>query len=242
MAAGKILNRGVAEMNGVTGSTINIYLLVHNRLVCDVLLRVFRKRSGLTVVGTGYDRTEAFEKLAASPCDVLLLDSLETLRAVQQMIEADKGLRNMKVMLFGMDEDPESFLKAVRMGACGYLLNEVSAMEMISAVRRIAIGEAVCPPKLCKFLFKYVSSGILPGSAKAEQRIHEVSGLTCRQRQLMALVAKGMTNKEIAERLHLSEFTVKNHIRRVMTRLRACSRHQAVDAIRTCGLSLSAQV
>src|ERR1700757_4267769 len=61
--AGKILNRGVAEMNGVSGSTINIYLLVHNRLVCDVLLRVFRKRSGLTVVGTGYDRTEAFEKL-----------------------------------------------------------------------------------------------------------------------------------------------------------------------------------
>lgn len=227
-------------MNGVSESPINIYLLVHNRLVCDVLLRVFRKRSGLTVVGTGYDSTEACEKLATSPCPVLLLDSLETLRAVQQMVEVDEGPKNMKVMLFGMDEDPESFLRAVRWGACGYLLNEVSATEMISAVRRIAIGEAVCPPKLCKLLFEYVSRGTLPGSANVEQRVHEVSGLTCRQRQLMALVAKGMTNKEIAESLHLSEFTVKNHIRRVMTRLRAGSRHQAVDAIRTGGLFLSA--
>ena len=227
-------------MNCPSEIPINIYLVVSNRLVCDVLLRVFRKRSGLTVVGASYDSTEAFEKLAASPCDVLLLDSLETLRAVQQMAEADEGLRNMKVMLFGMEEEPERFLKAVRLGASGYLLNDVSATELIAAVRRIAHGEAICPPKLSKSLFDYVAKGILPNLPKEQQPLHPASGLTCRQRQLMALVAKGMTNKEIAARLQLSEFTVKNHIRRVMSRLRAGSRHQAVDAIRTGGLFLSA--
>lgn len=227
-------------MNGVSETPTNIYLLVQNRLVCDVILRVFRKRTGLTVVGTSYDSTQAFEKLATNPCDVLLLDSLETLRAVQQMVAADDSLRNMKVMLFGMEEEPECFLKAVQLGACGYLLNDVSATEMIAAVRRIAHGEAICPPKLCKQLFEYVSRAMPLNSSNVEQRLHAAAGLTCRQRQLMSLVAKGMTNKEIAARLQLSEFTVKNHIRRVMARLRAGSRHQAVDAIRTGGLLLSA--
>ena len=226
-------------MSFAAENPINIYLLVRNHLVCDVLLRVFPKRNGITVVDTSYDSTEAFEKLATSPCDVLVLDSLDNLQAVQQKVAADDGLRNMKVMLFGMDEEPECFLKAVRLGASGYLLNDVSATEMIAAVRRIARGEAICPPKLCKLLFEYVAKGI-PNSPKAEQHVHAASGLTCRQRQLMALVAKGMTNKEIAALLQVSEFTVKNHIRRVMTRLRAATRHQAVDAIRTSGVFLSA--
>jgi DNA-binding NarL/FixJ family response regulator len=73
-----------------------------------------------------------------------------------------------------------------------------------------------------------------------EPRGRPANDLTCRQRQLMALVAKGMTNKEIASSLQLSEFTVKNHIRRVMSHLQADSRHAAVDVIRTGGLFLGA--
>jgi DNA-binding NarL/FixJ family response regulator len=114
-------------------------------------------------------------------------------------------------------------------------------MELIAAVQGVARGEAICPPKLCKSLFEYVSSKSLVHSGRVEQRGRPADDLTCRQRQLMTLVAKGMTNKEIAASLRLSEFTVRNHIHRIMGHLQADSRHAAVDAIRTAGLFLSAE-
>ena len=90
-------------------------------------------------------------------------------------------------------------------------------------------------------LFDYLSKRFFLTSEKAETRVRPANDLTCRQRQLMALVAKGMTNKEIASSLLLSEFTIKNHLRRIMAHLQADSRHTAVDLIRTGGLSLSAR-
>jgi len=236
----RILDGGIGKMNCAAESSISIYLLVQNRLMLDVFMRLFRKRTGFTVVGESHYITEALDELAGRPCDVMLLHSLEALRSVGQWVETEGGLRKIKVVLFGMDEDPEYFLQAVRLGVCGYLLNDASLVEMIAAVRAVAQGEAICPPKLCKTLFECVSRGSLPQSEKVKQRCHAASGLTCRQRQLMQLVAKGMTNKEIAASLRLSEFTVKNHIYRVMTHLQADSRHQAVDVIRTGGLFLSA--
>ncbi len=128
--------------------------------------------------------------------------------------------------------------QAVSLGACGYLLNEASSTEVIAAVRSVAQGEAICPPVLCKCLFDHLAKKLFVTSV-AETGRSATHDLTYRQRQLMALAAKGMTNKEIAASLRLSEFTVKNHIRRIMAHLQADSRHAAVDAIRTGGLSLS---
>jgi DNA-binding NarL/FixJ family response regulator len=235
-----ILNGGIGKMNCAAESSISIYLLVQNRLVLDVFMRLFRKRTGFTVVGDSNDVAEALAELAGRPCDVLLLHSLEALRSVGQWVETAGELRKIKVVLFGMEEDPEYFLQAVRLGVCGYLLNDASLVEMIAAVRAVAQGEAICPAKLCKTLFDYVSRVSRPQSEKVKPRRHAASGLTCRQRQLMQLVAKGMTNKEIAASLQLSEFTIKNHIHRIMAHLQADSRHQAVDLIRTGGLMLSA--
>jgi DNA-binding NarL/FixJ family response regulator len=225
--------------NGPSESPIRIYLLAQNRLVREVLVRMFRKRIDLTVVGVNHESAEAIEELTVIPCDVLMLDSLGTLRAIAQTVKMAESLRQVKIILFGADEDPECFLQAVRLGVCGYLPKDASSAQMIGAVRNVMQGEAICTPKLCKLLFEVVSKGLLPNSETVGQGSHMVNGLTCRQRQLMGLVAKGMTNKEIASSLQLSQFTVKNHIRRVMTHLRAGSRHQAVDVIRTSGLSLS---
>lgn len=221
-------------------ASINIYLLVQNRLVREVMVRMFRKRPGLTVVGAGRESHEVFQKLTGVPCAVLLLDSLEMLRKVAQSADAAECPKKIKTLIFAMQEDPQCFLEAVRLGACGYLLNGASAAEIIAAVRAIAQGEAICSPRLCNSLFEFVSKEDLRHSAKQEQPVHAASELTCRQRQLMALVAKGMTNKEIAARLQLSPLTVKNHIHRVMAHLQTDSRHEAVDVIRTGGSFASA--
>lgn len=223
--------------NSMTESPIRIYLFAQNRLVREVIVRMFRKRADFTVVGANHDVTEAIKELTGILSDVLLIDSLDAFRTIGTRVNVADNLGSAKIVLFGMEEDPESFLEAVRLGISGYLPNDASSAQMIAAVKNVMQGEAICPPKLCKSLFEHVAKGFLPNSGKVVQDCHTVSDLTYRQRQLMALVAKGMTNKEIALTLHLSQFTVKNHIRRVMAHLRADTRHHAVDVIRTEGLS-----
>src|ERR1041385_9135400 len=118
---------------------------------------------------------------------------------------------------------------AVRAGATGYLLKDASAGDVIAAVRGIARGEAVCPPRLCASLIKSLS-----GKARQElaPRIEQRPNLTLRQMQLVTLVAQGLTNKEIASQLNLSEFTVKNHLYRIMKQVDAGTRYEAVETVR----------
>jgi DNA-binding NarL/FixJ family response regulator len=123
-------------------------------------------------------------------------------------------------------------LQAVRLGVHGYVLKSASASELVDAVRGVAQGEAVCPTKLCKVLFQALASEANQQAAIAEQRAGMRFELTQRQRQLMSLVAMGLSNKEIAANLNLSEFTVKNHIYRVMKQVDAQNRHEACHLIR----------
>jgi DNA-binding NarL/FixJ family response regulator len=130
-----------------------------------------------------------------------------------------------------MDDDADIFLQAVRLGVSGYLLKNASASELVDALRNVAQGEAVCPPKFCKVLFQAVANEANQQAAIADQRADARFELTQRQRQLMSLVAMGMSNKEIATNLNLSEFTVKNHIYRVMKQVDAQTRHEACHRI-----------
>lgn len=217
---------------------ISLYVLVENRLVRETLVRLARKQVSMEVIGAGGDGHVAVGQLAARPCDVLLLDSLQILRIFLTYSGTSNRDASTKILLLGMEEDPEHFLQAVGLGVSGYLLKDVSTSEVTEAIRAIAQGEAVCPPKLCKTLFDFVATGMASQSGSSEQSGYRQSSLTHRQRQLMTLVARGMTNKEIASNLNLSEFTVKNHIHRVMAHLHADSRHRAVEAIRADGFFL----
>jgi DNA-binding NarL/FixJ family response regulator len=217
---------------------ISAYVLVENRLVREALVRLLRKRAFMTVTGASGDGQVALEQLTAAPCDVLLIDSLEILRTFQTYSGTSNRDGTIRVLLLGMEQDPEHFLHAVGLGVCGYLLKDVSTSELIEAVRATARGEAVCPPELCKTLFDLVATGMVSRSESSEQTGYRQSSLTFRQRQLMTLVAEGLTNKEIASSLNLSEFTVKNHIHRVMAHLHADSRHKAVEAIRAGAYTL----
>ena len=203
-------------------------------------MRLFQKKAGIAVVGESRYSESTREHLATTPCDVLLLDSLTEVYARNVIEEVKECTSPARIVLFGMDEDVNCFLKAVRLGVCGYLLKNASSSEIIAAVRGVAEGEAVCPPHLCMALFQYVAQDFRQRSGMDDHQAAARLGLTYRQRELMALVAKGLTNKEIAAKLNLSEFTVKNHIHRVMRTVEADSRHQAVDVIRAGGFLPSA--
>jgi two-component system nitrate/nitrite response regulator NarL len=216
-----------------SSSLTNLYVVAENRLLRETLVRLFRKRGDLCVVGENSYSGTVPEHIAAAQVDLLLLDCLNPSHKSDDLIcDLRESVPHIKVVLFGMDEDADIFLQAVRLGVNGYVLKNASAAELTDAVRAVAQGEAVCPPKFCKVLFQAIASESSQKAAIAEQRAGMRFELTQRQRQLMSLVAMGLSNKEIAANLNLSEFTVKNHIYRVMKQVDAQNRHEAVHLIR----------
>jgi two-component system, NarL family, response regulator DegU len=214
-------------------SSTNVYVVAENRLLRETLVRLFRKRSDLSVVGQNSYSNSVPEDIAASQSDLLLLDCLNPNHKSDDLIcDIRESVPQIRIVLFGMDEDNDIFLQAVRLGINGYVLKNASSTELLDAVRAVAQGESVCPSRFCKVLFQAISSEASQRAAIAEQRAGMRFELTLRQRQLMSLVAMGLSNKEIAANLNLSEFTVKNHIYRVMKQVDAQNRHEAVSLIR----------
>jgi DNA-binding NarL/FixJ family response regulator len=206
----------------------NVYLVAENRLLRETLIRLFRKRTDICIVGNTCCSAAALEHIASVQTGVLLLDCFNTNhRSDDWLTELQESIPGIKIILFGMDEDPDVFVRAVRRGIAGYVLKNASAAELLDALRTVAQGDAACPIRLCKVLFDVVKRDNMDPQDSAGQY-----ALTQRQRQLMSLVAMGLSNKEIAANLNLSEFTVKNHIYRVMRQVDAQSRHEAVALIR----------
>ena len=214
--------------NRSQSAPINVYLVAENRLLRETLIRLFRKRADICVVGNTCCSAAALEHMASVQTGVLLLDCFNTNhRSDDWLTELQESIPGIKIILFGMDEDPDVFVRAVRRGIAGYVLKNASAAELLDALRTVAQGDAACPNQFCKVLFEVVKRENMDPQDSAAQYV-----LTQRQRQLMSLVAMGLSNKEIAANLNLSEFTVKNHIYRVMRQVDAQSRHEAVALIR----------
>jgi two-component system nitrate/nitrite response regulator NarL len=227
----------MTQIGEKSNSSTNLYIVAENRLLRESLARLFRKRGGLNMVGEGSYSDSTLEHVSAVGADLLLLDCLGPNQKSDLICDLRESVSHIRIVLFGMDDDAEIFLQAVRLGVNGYVLKNASASELIDAIRGVAQGEAVCPPKYCKVLFQALSSEANQRAAIAEERAGIRFELTQRQRQLMSLVAMGMSNKEIAANLNLSEFTVKNHIYRVMKQVDAQNRHEACHLIRVGGLN-----
>jgi DNA-binding NarL/FixJ family response regulator len=220
----------------VSISSIRVYLLIEGRLLREALDRMFRKRSDFMVVGQSSSADAPPRQLLETQCDVLVADSCQDVWLRSSATPQNFGSTSCKVVLIGMEPATKNFLAAVRSGVTGYLLPDASASDVVAAVRAVFRGEAVCPPHLCSALFRFVAETSPPA---ASQNLSSKPDLTLRQQQLVTLVAKGLTNKEIATALNLSEFTVRNHIHRILKQVDAGSRSQAVETIRAHGYSIS---
>ena len=203
---------------------IRVFVLLQHRLLRDELMRVLRRRN-LDVVGYGSKKEITPEEITRSNPDVLLMDFFD--RQWLSPIKADTQSvgRAIKIVVSGMREGHEQFLEAIRCGVTGYLLNDASLHDTLVAIRTAACGQASCAPQMCSTLFQVVAQIQQDGSRK------KLRHLTLRQQRLMRLVANGLTNKEIAQELRLSEFTVRNHMSRILKRLGARTRDEAAEAV-----------
>ncbi len=210
---------------------ISVFLLAENRLLREALAKILNKKTDITVVGSAPLSSGVVLKITASSPQVLLFDPPHNTRGECSIIPPlRKALPTLKVVMIGMDPDKELFLRAVRDGIAGYVLKDATAPEVADAVRSVAENQAVCPAGLCQALFEYVAR---QPPAYPNLLVKHHMGLTRREQQLVEMIGRGFTNKEIAVTLGLSEQTIKNHIHRMLRKLGASDRLAAAEMCRT---------
>jgi DNA-binding NarL/FixJ family response regulator len=172
-------------------------------------------------------------KLRKAECEILVLASTgnwqEDLRHAHKWKMAAAGL---KVLLMGMPERNEDILFCVRGGVNGFLQIGATAKEIVEGVRALGRGEAICNGAQCALLFRYFEQ---EAEAFPSAALHRDLGLTRREQQLIPLLTRGLTNKEIANHFSLSEQTVKNHLYRMKRKIGAHGRLEIVDVCRQHG-------
>jgi DNA-binding NarL/FixJ family response regulator len=170
--------------------------------------------AGLTIVGVAGDGDKAIRVCTATTPDVLVCDLQMPGRSGVEVTAAVVGL-GIRVLILSASGEQADVLEAVKAGATGYLVKSASAAELIDAVRRTAAGEAVFTPGL---------AGLVLGEYRRTATDDGAPRLTERETEVLRLVAKGLTSKQVAERLVLSHRTVENHVQNTLTKLQLHNR------------------
>jgi DNA-binding NarL/FixJ family response regulator len=200
--------------------TTGVLVLCRNRLLRESIARILAKRAEFEVIATTGTGTISQEEMVDSGASVVVMDSLEC--------QLESG--SAKFLLVAMRDDRKDFLTAIRRGVLGYVLEDASAADVLSAIRAVARGVAICPPHYLRVLFDTVAGQCseLPSNHRRAQ-----TGLTIREQQIVPLIGRGLANKEIANQLGLSEQTVKNHVHRILRKVGAEDRLCISDALLT---------
>jgi len=206
--------------------SIRILLVDDQELVRTGFRMVLDAQEDMTVVGEASDGLEAVKMLGHTSADVVVMDvrmpRLDGIEATRQICRAGDRPRVLMLTTFDLDEYAFAALKA---GASGFLLKDVPPEELLFGIRAVHSGDAVVAPSTTRRLIDRFAP-LLPGDS--EQVMPDLSALTSREREVLCNIAQGLSNTEIAERLFVSEATVKTHVGRVLAKLGLRDRVQAV--------------
>ncbi|MDX2682746.1 response regulator transcription factor [Streptomyces soliscabiei] len=187
---------------------------------------LLEQQSDLTVVGEAGHGAEAVRKAAELRPDVVLMDirmpGMDGIEATRRIVQA--GGRSHVLVLTTFDLDEHAYA-ALRAGASGFLLKDALPDELVAGIRAVAAGDAVIAPGLTRKLIDAFSDR-LPGRSPEQERM--LSALTERELEVLTAIASGWSNIEIGERLNLAESTVKTHVSRILAKIDARDRVQAV--------------
>ena len=192
----------------------------------------------LQVVGEAIDGAQAVDLARRERADVVLMDirmpGVDGLEATRR-ISADDDLAGVKVIILTTFESDEYVYQAIRAGASGFLVKDTEPADLIQAVRVVARGDALLSPSVTRRLITDLASR--PERPPPNGSLgRALAGLTGREREVLVLVAEGLSNDEIAARLFLSPLTSKTHVSRIMTKLDARDRAQLVVIAYESGL------
>jgi DNA-binding NarL/FixJ family response regulator len=202
---------------------------------------ILEAEDGVTVAGEAGDGAEAVELARRVRPDVVLMDirmpGTDGIEATRRITAAEPGVRVLVLTTFDLDEYAFGALQA---GASGFLLKDVRPHELVAAVRTVASGDAVVSPRVTRRLLEEYARQLpvadVGADADRADRYPQLASLTEREREVLAVVAQGLSNTEIAASLFVSETTVKSHVGRILAKLGLRDRVQIVVLAYESGL------
>ncbi len=209
-----------------TADPIRVMIVDDHALFRRGLIMVLESEEGVDVVAEAEDGEEAIRKAEEFAPDVVLMDvrmprvsGIEATRSISEVVPS------AKILMLTVSDEEEDLYEAIKAGANGYLLKEISIEEVADSIRAVVQGQTLITPSMASKLIAEFNS--LAKRAEEKQQV-PAPRLTDRELEVLKLVAKGMSNREIAEELYISENTVKNHVRNILEKLHLHSRMQAV--------------
>src|SRR6267143_6384073 len=214
------------DVSDVVSDAIRVLICDDHALFRRGLIMVLESEEGIDVVAEAEDCEQAIIKAEEAAPDVVLMDvrmprmsGIEATRAIADAVPS------AKILMLTVSDEEEDLYEAVKAGATGYLLKEISIEEVADAIRAVVQGQSLISPSMASKLLTEFNT--LVKKAEEKQQF-PAPALTSRELEVLRLVAKGMSNREIADQLYISENTVKNHVRNILEKLHLHSRMQAV--------------
>lgn len=205
-----------------TMQPITLLLVDDQRLMRDGLRTLLELEADLQVIAEAENGLQAVESFRQQAPDVVLMDirmpEMDGVEATRRILAEHP---QTKIIILTTFDDDEYVFEALRAGALGYLLKDVSGAELAEAIRTVAAGGALIEPSVARKVLAEFSR--LPAASPGEPP----ADLTEREREILALIAQGLGNKQIAERLFLAEGTVKNYVSSILDKLGVEDRTQA---------------
>jgi NarL family two-component system response regulator LiaR len=201
---------------------IRVLICDDQAIVCEGLQAILSTAPDIEVVGTAHDGAQAVEMVARAQPDVVLMDlKMPVMNGVQATRLIRERHPDVRVLVLTTYDADEWVFDAVRSGASGYLLKDAPREKLIEAIRDTAAGKTPVDPGVAGKLFAQVAQGAVPPDTNIAEELSE------REREVLGLLARGLTNAEIAERLYLSEGTVRNYVSAILAKLDVAGRTQA---------------
>jgi len=231
---------GVMDADG--GGVVRVVLVDDQQLVRAGFRMVIDSQPDLSVVAEAGDGVEALRVLQRQQADVVLMDvrmpRMDGLTATARLTEFPDAPRVVVLTTFDLDE---YVLEAIRSGASGFLLKDAPPEEMLAAIRTVHRGDAVIAPSSTRRLLEHLVTALpepqADGGAAPTSPAHAaLATLTEREREVLVLMARGRSNTEVTAELYVAEATVKTHVGRILAKLDARDRVQAVVVAYETGL------
>jgi two-component system, NarL family, nitrate/nitrite response regulator NarL len=204
---------------------ISIVLLEDNRLLRDGISAMLKKEKDFKIDAVFGDSVKALQWISNSAPDIILLDlGLRGNSSLHFVKKLKKDFQDIKIIVMDLSPVQEDVLLFVKAGVSGFILKDATFNDFLKTIRVVITGEKVLPPHLTDSLFTQIINDALDESDNS--KLIESVRMTKRERQVIDFVADGLSNKEIAQELNLSPYTIKSHIHNILEKLTLHTRVQ----------------